>query len=304
MRLVAGYERAGGWIDNSATGESNINHIDYKTFRGKLLARPLDTLELSLLYLHQDIDQNFQPRAIDGVISSPVQTSLHDTYNLANGIAKYTFGSVNVLETFGYVDRSIGLQSDLTGAFLPFLEAPPPPLGFGFGLPPGFITQIPIHEPSKQRVLTDELRFASSGDERFNWTAGVYWRLANAHIDYQTSTFPGQLPTLLEIAQTTRSQSYAVFADVSYKLTQQLTADVGARYFRDQLDVNASNVTFGFLTSITPPRATFHSVDPKFNLAYAFSPNSMVYFNAAKGFRSGGVNGAAHGPGGRSFPTR
>jgi outer membrane receptor protein involved in Fe transport len=295
LRLVAGYERDGGWIDDSATGRANINAIAYKTFRGKLLARPVDPLELSLLYLHQDIDQDFQPRAINGVNPSPVQTSLHDAYDLVNGIAKYALGSVNLLETFGYLNRTIRLQSDLTNAFLPFLEAPPP---FGFGLPAGFITQIPIHEPSKQRVLTDELRFSSSGQERVTWTTGVYWRRADAHIDYQTSTFPGQLPfTLLEIAQTTRSNSYAVFGDVGYKLTDRLTADIGARYFRDRLDVNANNVIFGFGTAITPPQATFHSVDPKFNLRYEFSAYSMVYLNAAKGFRSGGVNGAAHGAG-------
>jgi outer membrane receptor protein involved in Fe transport len=296
LRLVAGYERDAGWIDDSVTGQSNINGIDFKTFRAKLLARPTDNLEISFLYLHQDTDQDYQDYDYGtyGVDPSAVESYNRDRYDLFNGIVKYDFGAVKVLETAGYLDRTSNLQSDLTGSFLPFLQAPPPA---GFGLPPGFITQIPFGVSSAQRLLTDELRFSSQDQGRFNWTGGLYYRHSDADFNDVTSTHPGTLPfTLLRIEEARTSDSFAVFGEANYQLTSELNAIVGARFFHDREDADADSVEFG-ASEPAGGSATFHSFDPRFNLSYTFSPTSMMYVNAAEGFRSGGFNVSSNAPG-------
>jgi iron complex outermembrane recepter protein len=288
LRLVAGYERDGGWIDDSATGQSNINGIDFKTFRGKLLVRPTDRVEVSLLYQHQDSDQNFEPFGINGIYPSPVESFAHDRYDIVNGIVKFDLGPVDILETAGYLNRTSTSQADATAAFLPFLEAPPP---LGLGLPSGFITGIPFFEQTTQRIYTDELRFSSNGNGPFTWIVGAYYRHGTAQLDESTSTFPGQLPfVLVQGTIPHSSNSAAVFADGTYQLTSHLSASIGGRYYTDREHLTSNTVEFGVPTLATPPGATFDSFDPKFNLTWKFSPDSMAYLNAAKGFRSGGFN--------------
>ncbi|MGH8211043.1 MAG: TonB-dependent receptor [Steroidobacteraceae bacterium] len=290
VRLVAGDERDAGWIDSTVTGQSNINGIDFKTFRGKLLARPTDQLELSFLFLHQATDQNYQDSGFDGKDSSAVPTFNHDRYDLYNGIVKYDLGPVNVMETAGYLNRTTDLQTDLTGELLPVLTQI-------LGLPPGFITRIPFGQPSTQRLFTDELRFSSQNQSDFGWTGGLYYRHSDANFDDQSSTAPGMLPiTLLKLAEARTSDSVAIYGEANYHLTSELNAIVGARYFRDREDANAGSVEFGANTPVMGS-ATFHSFDPRFNLSYAFSPASMMYVNAAKGFRSGGFNVTSNAPG-------
>jgi len=64
---------------------------------------------------------------------------------------------------------------------------------------------------------------------------------------------------------------------------------VGLRYFHDHRIFDSDSTSFGF-PAVDHGDGTFHSVDPRFNLRYEFSPTSMVYVNVAKGFRSGGFN--------------
>ncbi len=288
VRLVAGYERNGGWIDNTATGDSNINDTEFLTLRGKILARPADGLELSLLYVHQESDLDYQAFAIDGLQSSPVQTFNHDRYDLLNGIVTYDFGPVTVLGTIGYLDRTTRSQFDLSPSFVPFLTAPPP---FGFGFPPGFVTEIPFTSRTEQDVLIGELRFSSSGQRRFSWTAGGYYREGNATLTQATSTSPNPLPfVLLSGTIPSNSKSFAFFADGTYRLTDQLSVSVGARYFEERVRFSSNTVIFGAPAAFNPPPATFDSFDPRFNISWRFSPTSMIYASAASGFRSGGFN--------------
>lgn len=283
LRVVAGYQRDGGWIDNTATGRRNINDTEFKTVRAELLARPADRLDLSLLYIHQDLDLDYKPFGVGGKQSSAVQTYDHDRYDLVNGVIKYDLGSVQLLDSIGYLNRNSTLQLDLTPAFLPIL-------GF-FGIPPGFITEIPFSFVNDQEIFTNELRVSSTGPSRFNWTIGGYYRHAKAQFDNATSTSPGQLPfVLLQGTANNTSETFAFFGDAGYKLTDQLTVEIGARYFHDKVSASSNSVSFGAPTIISPRNATFESFDPRVNISYQFSRNSMVYASAAKGFRSGGFN--------------
>ena len=60
IRLLGGYEETGGWIDQTATGNKDINGAEIKTFRGKLLWEPTDRMAFSLMWQHQEQDQDFQ----------------------------------------------------------------------------------------------------------------------------------------------------------------------------------------------------------------------------------------------------
>jgi outer membrane receptor protein involved in Fe transport len=294
LRLVAGHERDGGWIDNTTTGEDDVNGVDFTVFRGKLLAQPTEALELSLFYQHENSELDNENTAFDRELDSTVNTFKRDRYDIANGSLQYDFGSVRLLETVSYLDRRSTFEHDLTPFFLPALEAPPP---FGFGLPPGYITGVPFGGFSTFKILTNELRLASTGPDRFQWTAGAFYRDSDTALEQAASTFPGTLPfDMLRIVESQKSESYALFGEASYQLTTALNVLVGARYFRDHQEAKASSTNFG----VTTPGGgdeTFDTFNPRVNVRYQFSADAMVYFNAAKGFRSGGFNVSSDAPG-------
>ena len=65
LRIAVGYEDQGGWIDRTATGETDINGYQIATARAKLLVKLNDDADVSVLLLHQESDQDNQHFGID-----------------------------------------------------------------------------------------------------------------------------------------------------------------------------------------------------------------------------------------------
>ena len=58
LRVVASTEDIAGWIDNTATGESDINEADRTFVRAKLLYQPNDRFNASLMWMRYDFEQD------------------------------------------------------------------------------------------------------------------------------------------------------------------------------------------------------------------------------------------------------
>ena len=56
LRIVASTEKLAGWIDNTATGESDINEADRTFVRAKLQFQPNERFNASLMWMHHDLD--------------------------------------------------------------------------------------------------------------------------------------------------------------------------------------------------------------------------------------------------------
>ena len=90
--------------------------------------------------------------------------------------------------------------------------------------------------------------------------------------------------------------SYAAYAQGTWKFNDRLSATVGGRYtweekeFTTMLHRNASDVT-------TVPRTTvddtWDAFTPRVGLEYQVNPDLLTYISAARGFKSGGFNGRA-----------
>ena len=108
------------------------------------------------------------------------------------------------------------------------------------------------------------------------------------------------------------TDSYAVFGQVDYKITEALKATAGVRWVRDEKTFDIEQqLTPGALALVNvPPFSflldpalsqveldnTYTETTPRFGLDYTFEPfgsvdSLMVYLSAAKGFKSGGYNG-------------
>jgi iron complex outermembrane receptor protein len=294
LRLVAGYEKQAGWVDNVVTGQDDVNDAEIRTVRAKLLAKLGDNVEASLLYMHQENDQAAQNFGIDRQTFSALPEYNNHRYDLVNGVVRWDLGFATLVNSFGWIDQEAETQSDISSYYVPALTAPPP---FGLGLPVGFITTVGLAGGYDTRVLTDELRLASKPGEAIDWTVGLYAR------DYKNDTTaaapvgPGSIPfDLISGLQRTSSKSWSAFGEVGWHATDKLTISAGLRWFSDKRTFDSAITNFG-LASVDRDADTFTSLNPRFNVAYIASPTSMVYFNAAKGFRSGGFNAASSGGG-------
>ncbi len=166
-------------------------------------------------------------------------------------------------------------------------------------------------------MWSNELRFSSPRDKRLRFTGGLFAQTDTHHIEQRymvddlTSEYwvTGWSDTLWLTEQTRTDDSYALFGELYYDITDNLTATAGARLFQNNNDLKGFFGFSGNFSSQTGEAACFNDKDyrgapcinlnkstdengitPKFNLAYKFDEDRMVYLTYSEGFRPGGVN--------------
>lgn len=275
LRLVASRSEDGGWIN--ALGREDVNETEVTTLRGKLLAKLSDQFTASLLIQHEEADQGNLGFSGRGRVSTTrLQTGATDEYTLGNLVMSYDFGPVTLLSTTGFLDREGSATFDFTGAFAPFF-----PL---FGLPANSIVRSDSFGPFESR--TQEFRLSSNGSSRLQYTLGALYTDAEAtgtQNIVSTPAFPFGSTT-----QTNGSESWAVFGNIAYDLTDRLQIDIGGRYFEDERSQDQAGPG-----GVIVQTGTFTTFNPRVSLKYEISDTGMIYVDAAKGFRSGGFNVAS-----------
>ena len=289
VRLVAGYERIGGFIDNVATGEKNVNSADIYTLRGTLLARPSERLSLSLMGVYQKSKQDNQDFGVDYQTTALLPQPINDRYTLIQGKASYDLDFAELSASASYIDRHNSGASDVSGAYIPFLAL--------LGFPPGFIDRVGLANDANFNIYNGEIRLASQSDGPLGWQFGALYRDSKSRQVGGTFTKPNDAPITLSSSDVLyRNKSYALYGEVNYAFTPRLKVLVGLRYFSEHKTADITSTNFGSSTvDIGDDR--FDSLNPRFNLSYEFSQSSMVYANIAKGFRSGGFNATSVGMG-------
>jgi outer membrane receptor protein involved in Fe transport len=289
LRLAGQWERDGGWIDDANLGLKDMNRSTIGTERATLLIQPSPNTDLTVIAMHQDMNMPFQNFGDDRKSNAVASERFNDKYDLVNAVLRHDFGNnVDLTYSFGFTDRHTFQAFDITPFFLPATT-------FLFG--PGFVDTIDLQAPLHEQINTNELRLSSQHNSFFDWTVGVYTRHQRQAGYVDTVTTPFQTPFQLVADQSVvTSQSWAAFGDATFHFTPQLSALVGARYYHDNKSSVGSTTNFG-LTTFDDNHGQFSTFNPRLNVMYEFSPSSMVYFNVAKGFRSGGFNSQASGGG-------
>jgi iron complex outermembrane receptor protein len=154
-------------------------------------------------------------------------------------------------------------------------------------------------------ALSQEFRLTSPAEERFRYVAGAYFgtndfEQANAYF----ADYPGAPPltgdTVTNFDQST--DTWSLFGQTDFDLTDSLTISGGIRYTDEQKDVDLSRLvlTPGILSlSVFPPYAPFSLsrsetvTDGLVNLSYKANDDLMFYVSWAKGTKSGGFADSA-----------
>lgn len=252
LRVVGTDEGTPGWIYNPTTGEKNVNATTIRTGRAKLRFAATENWTIQAEYwkykLHSQAGGNLAyDDGTDGgnfaTTNSWFSESLTSTWILPGSEVVYTYANGNI--TFP--------QSGFLAPGLPFFA------GINIG------------------VKTNELRWSSTGDNRFDWTVGYYKRTADRadNID---------IPGLISDESRQTNDGYAVYGQATLKLPDPRWAvSAGARYFSDDVDALDTAAT-GQTSTLS---ATFSRWSPKYTLSFHPNDRSTIYASASSGFRSG-----------------
>ncbi len=128
--------------------------------------------------------------------------------------------------------------------------------------------------------LSQELRLSSTAT-RMKWVAGLYYDKDDDTWSNVTSSVYPMMKSVVD--RDLGGESYAVFGQVRYALTDKFGATGGLRYEHQDKDFQDNTTGASFDDS-------WEDISPKFSLDYAFTPQVMGYATVAKGFRPGGFN--------------
>lgn len=159
----------------------------------------------------------------------------------------------------------------------------------------GFL--IDVIDESQQTSI--EARLANQSDA-LNWVLGAYW----FDEDIVAEQFYSQASNGTTIDSDLQTESFAVFGQGTYSLTDTFRVTGGIRYTRDnkQQDTEAHTLPFvgfvnpagGNFTPIILDIPTFALTDVDFSkvtwkagIEYDLGPNSLLYASVATGFKSG-----------------
>lgn len=295
VRVSGLYQRRDDWVNNVVTGEKDaLGGFEELAGRVQLLFTPTDQLSV-LLNVHgrdyegtsalfranifdtgsNKLNQNFKRDTVffDGGQNNPQESEGW------GGSAKieYDFGPVTLTSITAIEDASSFSLGDIDGgAGAVFLPG---------GSIPGF---IPFPAETQDSVddldqFTEEVRLASNGDNVLDWQVGFYY----FDSDVRVSTFGPAFPPLTTLRH--ENDSWAVFGQASYDLTDRFTLTAGGRFTDDNRDFNA--ILLPPFVTVNPTHADDEDFSWDVSGLYRVNDGLNLYARVARGFRGPTIQG-------------
>ncbi|KEQ53595.1 TonB-dependent receptor [Sphingobium chlorophenolicum] len=153
---------------------------------------------------------------------------------------------------------------------------------------------------------TQELRLQSVGNGRFKWLVGLFGSRAfdKFAFDITNRKFTTAINQVAAFRARQVNYSGAIFADGTFKLIDELSVTGGIRYTKESKlfsnSFTVTNLDTGLVLTgpirSAPPRAKWDDVSYRAGLNYQVTPDTLLYVNYSKGFKSGGFNAFGVGP--------
>lgn len=261
VRIVGGFERLGGWIDQPVLNKNNANKSISKNLRVKVDARPTDNLKIDLaVWISREHDDTAPYADELGNQYTPLPVPQKTRYNAYSAKIVYDLPFMSISSATSYLKLRRTSFADYS-----------------------FITPTSqLYSNLPGQVFAEEFVLNSKGSGPWRWSAGAFYR--NAHDDL-FQALPGVLPG--PIYSRDSSQSYAVFGQITRALADDhFEISAGLRYFHDKVGVRGLETPNGLYPQ-TSIKANFHAVTPRVVATWLPNPRLTVYASYSQGFRSG-----------------
>lgn len=296
-----------GWIDNIGTNVRDANEAGQTQGRVAIRWTPTERLTLdgsvTFARLIAHGDNEYYPALGKFRVTSLTQERFDDYFKLYNLTGEADLGFGRLVASVSYQDRFYDDQR----SFDFFDEAL---------MTPGILLPSNGQQINNIKDAPQEVRLISNQDQRLRWIVGAYHEyyhrfypqiLDSPGFDSTIAGLYGIPPTSESTYGTAkpdqpfwgtidvRERQYALFGELTYAIVPKLDLTVGARYFdfRQNFDL----IFAGFAGGIGPGQPLTRTGvqaskggNPRVVLSYKLEDNLMVYTQATRGFRYGGVN--------------
>lgn len=291
----------GGFGENLNLGTENYNK-DVWAARGTIEfdSGPL-FVRLSGDYVKDNSEARQGGRLLSGAFSgAPVLDNPYDTRAGLNVVDQEVEAYGGALQIAYELSDTLTIKS-ITGYRE---DASTSPIDFD-SLPAADLDVPAIYENDQ---FSQELQLLVEGD-RLSGVLGAYYLDANAFTAFDVALFTtGDLLGLPGLnAQTlgdVKTETYSVFGDFTYDLTDQLSISLGGRYTWDERNSRILRTTFigGFsdlfdgegvpivVTSDFEGSASFKEFTPRASIAFKPNIDQTIYLSYSKGFKGGGFD--------------
>lgn len=277
LRLTVGARENDGYIDEIVLKEKNVNSDSMVSLRAQLRYQPVENLDLlaSVLFQTQKYGAHnevwLNPIYGDYEAGRAVEERGKQPSKLYSFTANYDFGWATLTSATNYFDKTAVAVRDVTASFLPNLPQ----------------NAIAAYLQYKSQTVTQEIRLTSNGDTRLKYVVGAYYQNGNnPSLRSRFFATPSSTPLLVPNDLTDSGFSsggnnqLAGFAQMTYKVTEQLEAIAGVRVSQFKKHAFAGDGTVRVEANDT-------FVDQRYGVAYKIDPNHMVFASASSGSRGG-----------------
>ncbi|HEU4617085.1 MAG TPA: TonB-dependent receptor [Gammaproteobacteria bacterium] len=313
-----GYIDTDGYIDNPYLGEKADPYKDVSG-RLRLLWEPSDRLRTdSRLFISRLDTQALYFNIVTDVNDTHLPVRVNNAGENGRDLSQLAFKldydtDLGTLTSITSADRTEEILTGDAFDFLPITESFFYNLFTGiFGPGNGF--DLNQSQYLKVDNVSEDLRFTSKQQGRFNWIAGLYAITTDRFIStgnmidtgngvfpvFRTPSTNPLNPQFSFLADSQDNFAWAVYADATIDLTDELQLELGLRYdndHREQTTLTPPN----FLAQVNVPgfpqgvtgevrKHTWKETQPKVTLRYQPSDTVTIYGDYGKGFRSGGFN--------------
>ena len=314
------------WITNGLTGEESLGEYEEAAGRLQLLWTPNDRLSALLSTQHRSLEgtssifranvfttgsdslnQNYDRETVyyDGGDNNPQEYNSHGhTLNVTYELDNFTVNSIT-----SYQDADGFSRGDIDGGVVDFSGTTPVPPGITFdpAAPvfggtaltfPGTITVPSVtQDGADTKQFTQEFRVASNTDGRFSWQFGAFYFDSELKVTTESFASFGFAGTQQDTRIKQENETWAVFGQGSYDVTDELTLTAGIRYTDDEKDFDVLQfgqlwLDLGIPTSLADV-STIDDDEVSWEVAvnYAMTDESTLFARVASGFRAQTIQG-------------
>ncbi len=316
------------WITNGHTGQKSLGRYDESAGRLQLYWTPTDRLSALLSYQRRSLNgtssifranvfttgsntlnQNYDRELVyfDGGDDNPQSyTSTGTTLNI-----EYAFDNATLTSITSYQEGKGSSRGDIDGGVVNIFATPTPPPGVTWAdtlvlcpfpcLPartwPG---EILIPSVTEDGAITDqftqEFRLASDTSGRFSWQIGAFFFDSKLRVETENfASFDDNLVFQQNNIVTYGNETWAVFGQGSFDVTDRLNLTGGVRYTKDDKSYVVNQQAFLWQV-LGVPRPDDIAVDDgqaswELSASYAMTDRINLYGRISNGFRAQTIQG-------------
>ncbi len=304
-RLAFSKDNSDGWLDNTLLNEK-LNGKNKSQFRATFATDVSDELE-AILILDSIRDKSTRNGGFDRGRIRADQPGLAEFLNIPSGdiddlnfesdqtyaFDKEQYGatvkliyalspSATLTSTTGFVDQDLHQTYDCDGTRRSYCGFPSTQ-----AFTPGYDFEV--------TQISQELTLAADLSEDLDLIlGGLYLKDDSKHFNHFTAADAGIVADLVQVQASADLESYAVYTQLRYQLTETLRVAAGVRYTKDKKEYGEQGIVF-FPGSYTASRS-WDATTPRLAIDYQPNDDLMFFASASRGFRSGGYSITFLGP--------